>query len=405
MSASRIPNCRSTRGLPLLALALSISWLGACSGPDDHSDDPRPGDADTTPGALVIIGGGLSADNEDVYRAILDRRAGDGPLCVIPTAGASPESSMEGAVGRIDRWGGEGTARGLLLHLEEPEAADLPATAEAIRECSGYFFTGGVQSRILDYFLPEGRETPAYAALLERFRSGAVVSGSSAGAAMMSDPMIAGGSSEGAFEHGLALDGDEDGVRIRPGMGFISGATFDQHFLARGRIGRLLIAVAGPSGAEWGAGIDEDTALILEEGRARVAGASGVVMVDGRGVSPVEHPAEVRGLTVELVGPGDEIDLASFSVTPAPDRTPIGAARDAGFDPVGDELFERWAFLHLVQALGADERESWSTELHGYRIELRKLPGFRAVASDVEGVEGTPLGLSVGPFEVNLAPL
>ena len=387
----------------ILSLALLVGLLlTACSGVDDPAADSLQEQASEDSGALVIIGGGLSADNEAVYQAILDRRQGDGPLCVIPTAGASPESSMESAVSRIDRWGGDGTARGLLLHLGSPDEADAPEIAAEIHTCSGFYFTGGVQSRILDFFLPEGRETVTYAALLDRFEEGAVIAGSSAGAAMMSDPMIAGGSSEGAFEFGTALTPEDEGVQIRTGMGFVRGAVMDQHFLARGRIGRLLVAVSQLPDVEWGAGIDENTALVLQGNRARVVGASGVVMVDGRRMTTQHDAPDARGLVVELMGSGDEIDLHTFTVTPAEGRTTLQRAGDQPEGPSGAELFDRWTFLHLLQSLGESEIDEWSTDVLGTRVELRKGTGFRAVSADAEGVEGTPWGLSVGPLVVDL---
>jgi cyanophycinase len=392
-------SARAPAGI-LLSLALFVGiLLPACSA---STADSQAEEVSDDSGALVIIGGGLSAENEAVYQAILDLRQGEGPLCVIPTAGASPESSMESAVSRIDRWGGDGTARGLLLHLESPDEADETETAVAIQGCSGFYFTGGVQSRILDFFLPEGRGTVAHTALLERFREGAVIAGSSAGAAMMSDPMIAGGSSEAAFESGTALTAEDEGVRIRPGMGFVSGAVMDQHFLARGRIGRLLIAVSRLPEVEWGAGIDENTALVVQEHRARVVGASGVIMVNGRGMTTDHDAPDAMGLVVELMGSGDEIDLRTFEVTPAEGRSALDQDQEHPEGPHGAELFERWAFLHLLHALGGSEMEAWSTEVLGTRVDLRRGEGFRAVSTDSEGVEGTPYGLSVGPLLVDL---
>ena len=64
--------------------------------------------------------------------------------------------------------------------------------------CSGFYFTGGSQSRIIDVFLHLVTQ-PSYATLMKRWREGAVVAGSSAGAAMMSQTMISGGSSREAI--------------------------------------------------------------------------------------------------------------------------------------------------------------------------------------------------------------
>ena len=76
----------------------------------------RDGGARTT-GRLVIVGGGLQADNSAVYQSIVDARAGDGPLCVVPTASSDPEASMERAVATLTGYGGVGSVKGILLSL------------------------------------------------------------------------------------------------------------------------------------------------------------------------------------------------------------------------------------------------------------------------------------------------
>ena len=200
----------------------------------------RDGGARTT-GRLVIVGGGLQADNSAVYQSIVDARAGDGPLCVVPTASSDPEASMERAVATLTGYGGVGSVKGILISTENPSQAQDPSVVAEVRTCSGFFFTGGSQSRIVDVFLPGGDTTEAYRALWQQWQEGAVVSGSSAGAAMMSRVMIAGGSSADAVTHGVRLP-DGDGVHIREGMGFFELGMLDQHFLARGRIGRLLVS-------------------------------------------------------------------------------------------------------------------------------------------------------------------
>src|SRR4051812_32089450 len=202
-------------------------------------------------GRLVIVGGALADSNEAIYRAILDARLGSGPFCIFPTAAATPETSIDGPVKAFEKYSGPGTAKGILVSSAKPETARDSAVVAQISACSGFFFVGGVQSRVIMAFRPDGKPTPAYDALMARWREGAVVSGSSAGAAIMSDPMIAGGTSAGAITRGLrrttvaASDSNEatSGVTITTGLGFFPAALADQHFLARGRFGRLLVAL------------------------------------------------------------------------------------------------------------------------------------------------------------------
>ena len=136
----------------------------------------RDGEARTT-GRLVIAGGGLQADNSAVYQSVVDARAGDGPLCVVPTASSEPVASMERAVATLTGYGGVGSVKGLLISTEDPSQAQDSSVVAEVRTCSGFFFTGGSQSRIVDVFLPGGDTTEAYRALWQRWQEGAVVSG------------------------------------------------------------------------------------------------------------------------------------------------------------------------------------------------------------------------------------
>ncbi|MFW5905200.1 MAG: cyanophycinase, partial [bacterium] len=326
------PTARSVAAVGgLLLLALLSACGDATEGPTAEGDEP---------GRLVVIGGGLSQDNEAVYRAILEGREGEGPICVIPTAGASPRSSMESAVERIDRWGSAGTARGVFISTENPESARDPEVVSELEGCGGFFFTGGVQSRIVDVFRPDGEDSPAYGALLSRWRTGAVVAGTSAGAAMMSHPMLAGGDSETAWAEGV-----EEGVRLERGMAFLPGLLVDQHFLARGRIGRLMAAVVHGEDFDLGAGVDENTALVVDGDRGWVVGASGVVLVEaaeGVGAEGADHLVSddaggerVGALRIHLLGAADTVVFGRREVRTAADKRPVAELRGSGRESAG----------------------------------------------------------------------
>ena len=373
---------------------LVAAALQACGPGDTRIVEEQP----TEPGRLVIVGGALQADNAAVYSAVLDARDGDGPLCVIPTASADPVEAIDGAVATLTEYGGPESAKGVLLSTDEPQRAQDPAVTSELTACSGFYFTGGSQSRILDVFLPQGDTTQAYRTLWQRWREGAVVAGTSAGAAMMSRVMISGGSSDEAVARGVADGPDADGVVIRPGMGFFE-PILDQHFLARGRIGRLIVAVTYPDAPPVGFGIDENTALVVDGDSALVVGASGVVLVDGRSAGS----SGTSEVTVNLVGAGDVIDLSSFAIRREEAKNDLPhVAPD--FDPPEDP-FARWAFLHLLRDLASSSATEASFALPGRTLRIAKAAGFSAVASDRSGgVEGTPLGLSAGPFRVELRP-
>jgi cyanophycinase len=351
------------------------------------------------PGRLVIIGGALSSTNESVYRAILDGRLGSGPLCVFPTAGANPETAMDGPVANFDKFGGAGTARGVLVSMSKPETARDPAVVSQIRACSGFFFIGGVQSRVIAAFRPEGKSTPAYEALMSRWREGAVVSGSSAGAAVMSDPMIAGGTSAGAVRSGVRLtrlaaaDSDDTagGVAIATGLGFFPAALADQHFLARGRFGRLLVAMVELDPFDLAFGIDENTALVVDGGTVWPAGASGVVAMDERGARRTGTSAS--GVRVHLLSAGDRFDLTTREVSLASGKQSLSAVATAADAP--KDIFARWELLRFLEAFGRSPSSGIVAQVEGGQIAITKGPGFKAVSNAGTGVQGSAAGLSM----------
>lgn len=368
------------------------------------------------PGPLVVIGGALEADNDAVYREVLAGLAGPGPLCVIPTASGSPRESVAAAAERFQsRIGGDREVQGILITVANAGDARTAALADALGRCAGFFFTGGSQSRILDVFRPAGEDTPAFQALWERWRDGAVVAGTSAGAAMMSRRSIVGGSSSGALAHGLRDREEGEGVWVREGLGFTDRFVVDQHFLARGRWGRLAVALLADPHARAGAGIDENTALVVQRGTARVIGASGVVWMRETG-----EPGTLR---LDLLGRGDRVDLATGMTTRARGRltlegeSPVGTAgpddgtaTGPGGGPAREPAvapFDRWALLHLLEALGRSPDRSIRLDAGpgagGTLLVLEKLPGFTATRrggadGDAGGVRGAPPGLSVGPL-------
>ena len=350
-------------------------------------------------GRLVIVGGGLASGNEAVYREIIEAQQGEGRVCVVPTASASLESatsSMETAVTRINDHGGPGTAKGVLISVDNPEAADDPEIVAKLAGCSGYFFTGGIQTRIVNVFEPGGVATPALEAIRERHRVGAVMSGSSAGAAMMSHPMISGGSSAGALDTGVA----GGGVRVVDGLGFFQGAAIDQHFLARGRLGRLLVAVLQVDAFPMGFGIDENTALVVVGDSVRTVGASGVVIVEGQDAVSAATGNGGTGLVLYLMGPGDSYRPEYREMVFQQDKFFLPESPDEPALPA--DLFEGWEFLHLLEDFGRSVVTEISAEVEGYVVEMRKMDGFQARSGVGQGVEGSAYGLGMGPIEIDI---
>jgi len=225
-----------------------------------------------------------------------------------------------------------------------------------------------------------------------------VVSGSSAGAAIMSDPMIGGGSSEGALAEGIRGRGEEgEGVILQKGLGLLGDPLVDQHFLARGRWARLLIAVLETEAYTYGAGIDENTALVVEGDSARVVGASGVVLFDTRASAASEEGRGFSGIVVYLLGSGDVVDLQSGSVRFHSQKASLLESEDPP-DLSALDLFERWNLLRFLAGAAVSPEREFTFSQSGYDFRFQKREGFRAVEGEGEGVQGLPSGLALGPL-------
>ena len=184
-----------------------------------------------------------------------------------------------------------------------------------VRAARGVFFTGGLQERIVDVLLPGGEVTPMLEAIWEVYRRGGVVAGTSAGAAIMSKTMFRDAPSVMNVLKGQLADGQQ----LDRGLGFVGPEVFvDQHFLKRGRFGRLIPAMMA-KGYKLGLGVDENTAAIFKGDEVEIIGGSGALFVDLSEASsdPSLGAFNVRNARLAYVEDGDRIDLKARAVVPA----------------------------------------------------------------------------------------
>ncbi len=354
-------------------------------------------------GALVIVGGALDPDNEAIYRAILDRRLPARPICVLPTASDRPRRSMASYVNDFRRYGGPGAANGVAITHEKPQRAADPKTVARLQGCGGIFFTGGDQSRIVDVLRPGGEPSPADAAIRRIWARGGVVAGTSAGAAMMSDPMIGGGSSSEAFTRGVTPKEDALGVWVRDGMGFLAPALIDQHCLARGRLGRLLVAAAEDGMRRFAVCIDENTALVVEAHEARVVGASGVAVLDLEPASRSEGGRGFRDGRLWLLGDGDQIDLESGHAIPGGGKRPWVPELLETITPPTDPWVQD-AFHRFVISFSGSAVDSATLGDGPASVRLRKGEDFNAYQRAGDQPAQSPDKLFAGPIEIDWLP-
>ncbi|WP_347174958.1 cyanophycinase [Polaribacter uvawellassae] len=205
----------------------------------------------------LFIGGG--ALPETMYKEFLKLTGPNAKLVVVPTA-----SSLKIDVQKMQAlWLSRGFKEIHILHTRDKNIANSTDFAAPLKTATAVWFNGGSQIRIADAYLGTTVEKELYN-LIQR---GGVIGGSSAGAAIQTKIMIVGG---------------KDEPKIATGFDLLP-AIIDQHFLKRNRLARLSKAVKDHP-EMLGFGIDEATAIVVNNNTYKVVGSSYVLrfeMVNG----------------------------------------------------------------------------------------------------------------------------
>jgi cyanophycinase len=255
-------------------------------------------------GTLIVIGGHEDKEQDKEILCEVSRRAGSGKLVVTTVASQSPDELWE-QYREIFR----------KLGVKKIEHLDIRAREEALSEdyagvldgATAVFFTGGDQLKITSQI----GDSRVYRKITELLERGGTVAGTSAGASVMSSTMLISGS-------GDQSPNVSDAIRMAPGLGLLPDIVVDQHFAERGRLGRLIAAIA-QNPRYLGVGIDEDTAIIVHDAKSfEVIGSGAVYVLDGSGISYSNLAEEqqereitltVHDVKVHLLGSGFGFDL------------------------------------------------------------------------------------------------
>lgn len=217
-------------------------------------------------GHLVLNGGGAKPA---VVMETFIRLAGgkDANILVFPTAS---ELADTGEYYRDLFQQTYGCTQVRPLEVHRRAQASNPEWIAAIRQADGLYFSGGDQRRIIKTL----RDTPMGEAIRAAYLAGAVIGGTSAGTACMSEWMLTG---DGDF---AVIRGKN--VQLWRGLGLFPKAILDQHFIARKRQNRLISAVLEYP-AYLGIGIDEATAIWLKpNGEIEILGDGSVMIYDAQ---------------------------------------------------------------------------------------------------------------------------
>jgi cyanophycinase len=251
----------------------------------------------------VLIGGGCSREG-DALGAFIRLSAADtgAPIVGFTTASGTPGRSA--AAWRRD-FASVGVSNVDIPVVSDRDTANDASIADRVREAAGVFLGGGDQVHLITTL----SGTLVGEAIRDAYVRGAVVCGTSAGAAALTETTMAGGE----FDE----DGKEVEMYIGPGLGLLCfRALIDTHFAQRRRLHRLFVAIAGYPQL-LGLGIDEDTALVVHGSVGEVVGKGGVTFVDGRDTVRFDNASQVKKggeltlshLRVGLVGTGQRFDL------------------------------------------------------------------------------------------------
>jgi cyanophycinase len=240
-----------------------------------------------------LVGGNMQ--DEAIVKRIIDLAGGpDELLVVIPSAGEAQD--YDGSFASLRQFRAAGARNLVLLHTRDRNVADSEQFVEPLRRARGVFLSGGRQWRLADAYL-NTRTQRELQGVLDR---GGVLAGSSAGATILGSFLVR-GDTKG---NGLMIGDHQEG------FGFLHNVAVDQHLLARNRQFDMLEVIrAHPS--LLGIGIDEDTAIVVQQDQFEVIGNSYVAIYDNqRRISPNGR--------FFFLAPGDRYNLASRE----PSRSP-----------------------------------------------------------------------------------
>jgi cyanophycinase len=239
-------------------------------------------------GWIVPIGGAEEKDNAPaILRRFVELAGGrQADIVVIPTASQLRDTGV-----RYERlFAALGAERVTAVDFDTRRDAEEPGRLARLRQASGVFFTGGNQLRLSTLI----GGTSIAKAVRALNAAGVPVAGTSAGAAFISEHMIAFGD-----EGSSPIAGS---VRLAPGLGLTNRFIIDQHFRQRDRLGRLLTALAYNPFA-IGLGLDEDTAaFIAPDNTVHVQGSGAITVVDAAEVQFSSMDSIAEGKPVCLLG-------------------------------------------------------------------------------------------------------
>lgn len=259
--------------------------------------------AQTPKGKLFIIGGGDRSD--DLMKQVLSvaELSKKDYIVVLPMSSEEPDSSFIFFKTQMVKL----TSNPIVMLNFNKETAQNKVLTDSLQKAKLIFISGGDQVRFMNVV----QNTPIKTAIQKAYENGSTISGTSAGAAVMSEKMITGNQKLQKEYSGTFDNIRYDNLETSEGLGLLKTAIIDQHFLKRNRYNRLLSAlVEFPT--LTGIGIDEATAIIVRNNQIEVAGESEVIVVrNPKGILKAKHNnlISIESLQMSIYTAGQKFNI------------------------------------------------------------------------------------------------
>lgn len=270
-------------------------------------------------GKLVLVGGGSEAANswsDEPYAWIVNQA----PNKKVAVISYTDEDNWI-----PDYFKSLGAVAADNIKLDSRSKADLQSTYDLLTQYDAFFFKGGDQSYYYNYF----RDTKTEQAMVEKFNSGGVMSGTSAGMAILSGVIYAALNNSVYPDEALQNFKDSDITLRDDFLPFLPGIIADTHFTERGRGARLLAFMANwyaTSGVLLtGVGVDDRTALCVDEDYVGHVYGTGTVSIYNAGNFRVSNGDNMMSDSVHVTQLlyGNAINLQTLEILEGPEEMVI----------------------------------------------------------------------------------
>jgi len=354
-------------------------------------------------GKIFLGGGALQDGNENLWQGFYDATSKDSPVvAVFCSAEGSLDEAKEEYYQDTEKYmSWENLFKKydfkpvfIPIAIDNAEkAAYNEENIKKVKSADAIWFNGGNQNLHVDSLVNDNaKATPLLKAVYEVFDNGGVVGGTSAGTAIMSDPMIGAGKSLASLLDGVTnkdnySNPDDNRVFIRNGFDFFNKGIVDQHFIKRGRLGRLIRA-ANYTESEFAIGVDENTAALINGNEVSVYGESGVIILDLRDMK-VNGESNFSDIRLHYLAQGDSMNIVNgeYETNEAKDLSLIGDEYYAG-NELNSDIFAEDAVKDIVTKGLIDNTESIAQGISFRMVSENKAEGIKVIFKENENSSG-----------------